>query len=117
MEETDKNILPKLTETALNQVKSILKNENPNSFVKLSVDGGGCSGFSYKFSIENKMNKDDLIIKFADNKNVLFSIDADSLLFLKDSVIDWKESLSGSMFEIKNPSAKSSCGCGTSFSI
>ena len=110
------NILPKLTETATVQMKNILKNEETNSFVKLSVNGGGCSGFSYKFSIEKILSKKDIIISFS-SKKPLFVIDDLSLDFLKEAIIDWKVSLNGASFDIKNPSAKSSCGCGTSFSI
>ncbi len=110
------DMLPKLTETATIQIKNILKDEGVASFVKLSVDGGGCSGFSYKFSVEKMLSEKDIVISSL-SKKPLFVIDDISLDFLKEAIIDWKVSLNGSSFDIKNPSAKSSCGCGTSFSI
>tara|TARA_B100000282_G_C31551025_1_gene407510 strand:- start:300 stop:659 length:360 start_codon:yes stop_codon:yes gene_type:complete len=110
-----KNIL--LSNNAINQFKKILLNEGKNSFVRLLVDSGGCSGFSYKFSIDKSFdNLNDIIILEEENKNI-FVTDKISFNYLKDSSVDWVESLTNSQFTISNPIAKSSCGCGSSFSI
>ena len=110
-----KNIL--LSNNAINQFKKILLNEDKNSFVRLLVDSGGCSGFSYKFSVDKSINdSDDIIILEEENRHI-FVTDKISFDYLKDSSVDWVESLTNSQFTISNPIAKSSCGCGSSFSI
>ena len=110
-----KNIL--LSNNAINQFKKILLNEDKNSFVRLLVDSGGCSGFSYKFSVDKTIDDlNDIIILEEENKNI-FVTDKISFNYLKDSSVDWVESLTNSQFTISNPMAKSSCGCGSSFSI
>ena len=111
----EKNIL--LTDSAINQFKKILLDEDKNSFVRLLVDSGGCSGFSYKFSVDKNIdNLKDIIILEEENKNI-FVTDKVSFDYLKDASVDWVESLTNSQFTISNPIAKSSCGCGSSFSI
>ena len=106
-----------LSNNAINQFKKILLNEDKNSFVRLLVDSGGCSGFSYKFSVDKSIDDlNDIIILEEDNKNI-FVTDKISFNYLKDSSVDWVESLTNSQFTISNPIAKSSCGCGSSFSI
>ena len=110
-----KNII--LSDSAINQFKKILLKENNNSFVRLLVDSGGCSGFSYKFSVDKSIDDlNDIIILEEENKNI-FVTDKISFSYLKNSSIDWVESLTNSQFTISNPIAKSSCGCGSSFSI
>ena len=110
-----KNIL--LSNNAINQFKKILSNEDKKSFVRLLVDSGGCSGFSYKFSVDKSIDDlNDIIIHEEENKNI-FVTDKISFKYLKDSSVDWVESLTNSQFTISNPIAKSSCGCGSSFSI
>tara|TARA_B100000575_G_C23027166_1_gene591475 strand:- start:94 stop:450 length:357 start_codon:yes stop_codon:yes gene_type:complete len=118
MEKTaNKNDLPILTAEAKTQVSNILKDEPKTSFIRLLVDSGGCSGFSYKFSVDNDFKKEnDVIISKNDSKYLLVS-DIVSLDFLKNSTINWAVSLTGSQFVIDNPVARSSCGCGSSFSI
>ena len=111
----EKNIL--LSNSAINQFKKILLNEDKNSFVRLLVDSGGCSGFSYKFSVDKSIDElNDIIILEEENKNI-FVTDKISFDFIKNSSVDWVESLTNSQFTISNPMAKSSCGCGSSFSI
>ena len=106
-----------LSKNAIHQFKKILLHENSKSFVRLLVDSGGCSGFSYKFSVDNNIDDlNDVIIFEEENKNI-FVTDKISLNYLKDSSVDWVESLTNSQFIISNPIAKSSCGCGSSFSI
>ena len=110
-----KNIL--LSKSAINQFKKILSEEDSNSFVRLLVDSGGCSGFSYKFSVDKNIDDlNDIIIFEEKNKNI-FVTDKISFNYLKNSSVDWVESLTNSQFVISNPIAKSSCGCGSSFSI
>ena len=106
-----------LSNNAINQFKKILSDEDNNSFVRLLVDSGGCSGFTYKFSVDKRINdSNDIIILEEENKNI-FVTDKISFNYLKDSYVDWVESLTNSQFTISNPIAKSSCGCGSSFSI
>ena len=111
----EKNI--SLSKSAINQFKKILIEEDKNAFVRLLVDSGGCSGFSYKFSVDKSIDDtNDIIILEEENKNI-FVTDKISFNYLKNSSVDWVESLTNSQFTISNPIAKSSCGCGSSFSI
>ncbi len=82
--------------------------------MRVSVEGGGCSGFSYKFDLVDAANADDLILE-KDNAKVL--IDSLSLVYMGGSEIDFVDNLLGQSFQINNPNAVASCGCGTSFSI
>lgn len=82
--------------------------------LRVSVDGGGCSGFSYKFDFATTANADDLIIE---RDGAKIAIDEISLEFLDGSEIDFSKDLIGAAFKINNPNATASCGCGTSFSI
>ncbi|MDC0195189.1 iron-sulfur cluster assembly accessory protein, partial [Alphaproteobacteria bacterium] len=86
---------------------------NANYF-RITVLGGGCAGFQYKFDFENSLSEDDVVIK---TKKVNILIDSSSINFIKGSKIDYINELIGSSFKITNPQASSSCGCGTSFSI
>ncbi len=104
-----------LTSNAATQIKKILSTEAEGSMLRVSVEGGGCSGFQYNFTIDNnKALEDDLSLQ-RDGVTVL--IDALSQTYLAGSKIDWVDDLIGSSFQINNPNASSSCGCGTSFSI
>ena len=106
-----------ISSSAEEQINKILSHEKTGSFVRLSIDSGGCSGFSYNFTIDfNFDNKND--IKLLNNKNEpTFVSDIVSLKYIENSTIDWKEDLSSSQFVIENPLATAKCGCGTSFSI
>ena len=103
----------KLSKIAAERIKFLLIDEE-GSFFRISVLGGGCSGFQYNFSFEANLNKDDLIFK---DHGVTFIIDNVSLDFIKGSTLDFVSELSGSFFNIINPNATANCGCGTSFSI
>jgi iron-sulfur cluster insertion protein len=81
---------------------------------RIAVNGGGCSGFQYDFTFDDTRTGDDILIE-QDGAKVL--IDQASLEFIGGSVVDYIEGLMGAHFEIRNPQAKSSCGCGTSFSV
>ena len=109
--------LPKITNSAVSRFKSILEQEPTGSFIRILIDSGGCSGFSYNFIVDNKENKDkDIPIVEIEGKKILI-IDKISLNFIKNSSIDWVETLTQAQFNIDNPIAKSKCGCGSSFSI
>jgi iron-sulfur cluster assembly accessory protein len=117
MEKTSNKNYITVTSNAINQIKKILLTEKEDSFVRILVDSGGCSGFSYKFSIDKVINiNDDIVLVKEKHKNI-FITDKISLNYIKDSSIDWEESLTNAQFLVSNPLAKSSCGCGSSFSI
>jgi iron-sulfur cluster insertion protein len=98
-----------------NKVANILQEEgNPDISLRVFVQGGGCSGMSYGFTLETEQNEDDFIIE---QQGVKYLIDAMSMQYLQGSVIDYKEDIEGSNFVIKNPNAETSCGCGSSFSV
>ena len=100
----------KFTDKAINQINHLLSQKDKGSFFRIAIKGGGCSGFQYDFSYDKSMEKDDL--KF---ENIL--IDKTSADLLKGSEVDYVSELIGDSFKITNPQSKSSCGCGTSFSI
>jgi len=103
----------KLSNDASERIKVLLKNEE-GSFFRISVLGGGCSGFQYNFSFEKNPNNDDLVFE---QNNVKYLIDKVSIDFIKGSSLEFVSELSGSYFKIENPNATANCGCGTSFSI
>jgi iron-sulfur cluster assembly protein len=103
-----------LTQTAADRIKAILAKQSDATMLRVSVDGGGCSGFSYKFDFETAASADDLVVE-RDGAKV--AIDEMSLEFLDGSEIDFSTDLIGAAFKINNPNATASCGCGTSFSI
>ena len=103
-----------LSAAAATQINAIMKKMGKQDFLRVAVEGGGCSGFSYKFDFAEKANEDDLVIE-RDGATVV--IDEMSLEFLSGSEIDYANELIGSAFKINNPNATANCGCGTSFSI
>ena len=107
------NNIIEVTDSAQKHINKILLSENSNYF-RITVLGGGCAGFQYKFDFSNKPNSDDLVFNF---KNAGVLIDKTSIELIKGSKIDYVNELIGSSFKISNPLASSSCGCGTSFSI
>ena len=102
-----------ITENAQNHIAKVISQDKVNYF-RISVLGGGCAGFQYKFDFDNSKNKNDIIFK---TEKIEVVIDNISLNFIKGSKIDYINELIGSSFKITNPQASSSCGCGTSFSI
>jgi iron-sulfur cluster assembly accessory protein len=103
-----------LSDAAAKRIAAILGAEKDKSAMRVSVEGGGCSGFSYKFDLVETANEDDLVLEKG-NAKVL--IDSLSLVYMGGSEIDFVDNLLGQSFQIKNPNAVASCGCGTSFSI
>jgi iron-sulfur cluster assembly accessory protein len=87
---------------------------NPDLKLRLSVDGGGCAGFQYKFGLEASANADDMV---AETDGVQLVVDPTSLPFVEGAEVDYVESLGGAAFQVRNPNASSGCGCGTSFSV
>ena len=110
--ETDHGL--KMTHSAARRVKAVVAGEAGGAFVRVTVLGGGCSGFQYKFSIDGAENGDDLRVE---RDGAVILVDDMSANLLQGSEIDFYEGLEGSMFTVTNPNATASCGCGTSFSI
>jgi iron-sulfur cluster assembly accessory protein len=103
-----------LTETAISKVKEILDGQEPKpAGLRISVVGGGCSGFSYSMAFENTPNMLDKTYQF---EGLRVFIDQASLLYLDGAQVDFVETLEGSGFKFNNPNVKSTCGCGSSFS-
>ena len=98
------------TNEANSQIKKITSEKGKDCYFRITVQGGGCSGFKYNFSFDGKIENDDTVF----NKTV---IDNNSLKIINGSVVDYKKEMIGSSFVIKNPQAASSCGCGLSFSV
>ncbi len=103
-----------LTERAARRIGEIMAREPHGSKLRISVNGGGCSGFQYAFDVEREQQEDDLVVE-RDGAAVL--VDQVSLQYLDGSVIDFVDDLIGQSFKIENPQATASCGCGTSFSL
>jgi iron-sulfur cluster assembly accessory protein len=103
-----------VTDRAAQRIAAILKAEPAGSQLRVSVEGGGCSGFQYKFDVERERADDDVVIE---RHGATILIDPVSLGFMAGSEIDFVDDLIGASFKINNPQAKSSCGCGTSFSL
>ena len=102
-----------ITNNAQEHIASVLKKDSA-SYFRITVLGGGCAGFQYKFDFENLKKDDDILIE-EEKINVI--IDEASMQLIQNSKIDYVQELIGSSFKITNPQASSSCGCGTSFSI
>ncbi|HFB2047713.1 MAG TPA: hypothetical protein TECP_00051 [Hyphomicrobiaceae bacterium MAG_BT-2024] len=103
-----------ITDRAARRINEIIVKETVNKMLRLSVNGGGCSGFEYSFNLASAPTEDDTIIE---HKGAKVLIDSISLPLLAGSLIDFSDDLIGSKFEIKNPNSTMSCGCGNSFSL
>jgi iron-sulfur cluster assembly accessory protein len=103
-----------VTERAARRIAEIVAGEPENTMLRVSVEGGGCSGFQYKFDLVGARGPDDLLLERA-GARVL--IDPVSLEYLGGAEIDFVDDLLGASFKIQNPKATASCGCGTSFSL
>jgi iron-sulfur cluster insertion protein len=103
------------TEAASAKVKDLVtEEENPELKLRVYVTGGGCSGFQYGFSFDEDKAEDDFVVE---KEGVSLVVDALSFQYLVGSRVDYKEDLEGSRFVVENPNAKTTCGCGSSFSI
>lgn len=104
-----------MTDSCIQKIKELKDEEgNPDLKLRVFVQGGGCSGFSYGFTFDEIANEDDTAMDYGD---VTVLVDSMSLMYLVGASVDFEESISGSMFKIRNPNASSSCGCGSSFSV
>jgi len=104
-----------ISESAALRVGALIESQgNPNLKLRLSVSGGGCSGFQYGFDLTEDAAADDIIVE---RDGVTMLVDSMSLLYLMGCEVDFVEDLVGASFQVLNPNAKSSCGCGSSFAI
>ena len=103
-----------ITDAAARRIAKIVSGEPGKTALRVSVEGGGCSGFQYKFDVDRAKAEDDLVIE-RDSAVVL--VDPASVPFLAGSEVDFVDDLIGASFRVHNPNATASCGCGTSFSI
>ena len=105
----------KLTDAAIGKVKEIMATQTPiPAGLRIGVVGGGCSGFQYSMSFENQSGMMDKVMKFDDLK---VFVDATSAMYLNGCVVDYVETLEAAGFKFENPTVKSTCGCGSSFSV
>lgn len=103
-----------MTDRAARRIAEIVAAETSARMLRVSVEGGGCSGFQYKFDLVSDGEPDDIVLEKAGAKVL---IDPTSLQYMAGSEIDFVESLIGASFQIRNPNATASCGCGTSFAM
>ncbi|AFR26450.1 HesB/IscA family protein [Bartonella quintana] len=103
-----------ISDVAAKRIAQILLSETDKIGLRISVEGGGCSGFSYKYNLVSETSEDDLVLK---KDGAVVFIDSLSLPFMEGAEIDFVDDLMGQSFQIHNPNAVSSCGCGVSFSI
>ncbi len=102
------------TQAAAGKVRKLIEEEqNPDLKLRVYIQGGGCSGFQYGFAFEDEVTDDDFSIE---RDGVTLLVDSTSLQYLTGAEIDYKEDLQGAQFVIRNPNAKTTCGCGSSFS-
>ncbi|MET0181892.1 MAG: iron-sulfur cluster assembly accessory protein [Caulobacterales bacterium] len=103
-----------LSEAAAKRINAISTGEPAGAGLRVAVEGGGCSGFQYEIAIDRTAQPNDLVIE---RDGARLFVDPVSLPFLLGSEVDWVDELIGASFKIRNPNAKSSCGCGVSFSV
>ncbi|MCT8974023.1 iron-sulfur cluster insertion protein ErpA [Microbaculum marinisediminis] len=103
-----------VTDRAARRIAQILAKDPEKSALRVSVSGGGCSGFQYGFELETDRGDDDMVIE---KNGVQVFIDSVSLMYMSGSEIDFVDDLIGASFQVRNPQATAACGCGTSFSI
>lgn len=103
-----------VTDRAARRIGDLLKNEGADALFRVSVEGGGCSGFQYKFEVDHTRAADDNLIE-RDGARVV--VDQVSLGYIIGAQLDFVDDLAGSSFRVSNPNATASCGCGTSFTV
>lgn len=109
---SDQDII--LTPNAAKRVAAIADKQGKAAILRLSVEGGGCSGFQYRFGLAEEIEDDDTVVE---ESGVKLAVDEISLDLVRGSAVDFVESLGGSAFQVTNPNAASGCGCGSSFSV
>ncbi|MFT5509159.1 MAG: iron-sulfur cluster assembly accessory protein [Hyphomicrobiaceae bacterium] len=110
---TEQNTV-RVSTSAAEQINAITATEAANKLLRISVEGGGCSGFQYKFNLVAESAADDLVIE---KEGATVLVDPMSLPFLEGAELDYVHELIGASFKVNNPNAEASCGCGTSFTI
>jgi iron-sulfur cluster insertion protein len=105
-----------VTDNAFNKIRDLIFEEknNSNLALRMSVKGGGCSGFQYEFTFDDKLEEDDFVIE---KDSIKVYVDSMSAQYLMSAILDYKEEKFNSQFVITNPEVKSTCGCGSSFNI
>lgn len=103
-----------ISDAAAKRIKSVIDEEDSELKLRIFVQGGGCTGFQYGFSLEEKIEDDDFQFE---KDGVQVIIDPMSMQYLNEAEIDYEESLMGSQFKIKNPNVTATCGCGSSFAV
>jgi iron-sulfur cluster insertion protein len=103
-----------ITDKAYNQIRSVMIEENTTDALRVFVEGGGCSGFNYGFTFDEKQAEDDFVLE---KNGIKILVDAISMTYLSGAEIDYKKDLTSAQFVIKNPNATITCGCGSSFSV
>ncbi|MFN0263562.1 iron-sulfur cluster insertion protein ErpA [Tepidamorphus sp. 3E244] len=103
-----------VSDRAFRRIGKIIAGEPQGTCLRVAVSGGGCSGFQYEFDLTKERENDDLVIE---KDGIAVLVDSVSLMYLQGSEIDFVDDLIGQSFQVKNPNATASCGCGTSFSI
>lgn len=103
-----------LSPAAAARVAAIAARQGKPAILRLSVEGGGCAGFQYRFGLADALDPDDVV---AEGDGAILAVDPVSLDLVRGSIVDFVESLGGAAFQVKNPNAASGCGCGTSFSV
>lgn len=112
---SDVNLPLIFSDVAANKVKTLIaEEENPELKLRVYITGGGCSGFQYGFTFDEKVNDGDMTIE---NNGVTLVVDPMSLQYLIGGIVDYTEGLEGSRFFVNNPNATTTCGCGASFSV
>jgi len=99
---------------AAKRISQILAKQEASKMLRISVSGGGCSGFQYGFDLENSHKDDDLVFE---KDGIKVIVDTVSIMYMDGSEVDFVDDLIGASFQIKNPNATAACGCGTSFSL
>ena len=102
-----------VSKSALKRIVEV-SSKNKKKFFRISIDGGGCQGFSYKFDFDDNISENDKVLDYSEVKIL---IDSTSLEFINDAKLDFVEDMIGSYFKVSNPKATSTCGCGISFSV
>jgi iron-sulfur cluster insertion protein len=112
---TDVQVPIEFTDAAASKVLTLVtEEENPALKLRVYITGGGCSGFQYGFTFDEKINEGDFVVE---KQGVSMVIDPMSLQYLMGGTVDYTEGLSGSRFTVNNPNATTTCGCGSSFSV
>lgn len=106
-----------LSDAAAARISQILHGKEADVFLRITVKGGGCNGYTYAFTLETEEKETDLEVTHPDYPDVQVRLDPSSVSLLYGSTLDYVESLEASQFVVKNPNAKSQCGCGTSFGV